>query len=279
MKSHLCSKRLLFAFLSIAAAARAQTPDQPPMGPTSTIAGTRTSGLADTLYLGGESDHIFPGIQGGSGTLDWVHSPNSQWSLVGGFSSDVLGTSSWTYGHAGVVYFHPRWTVETSFKAGKGSTGPDPFKYQDYYGIFTYQLSQHFYPVVKEEYISIGASYGNLVKAGICACGFHRFSTTISGAHSTSGNLATEYISLREETAKGKFEPYMEVTAGKILPRLVNPALTLYTSSYSTYSVTGGSRVITSHRTSFSLAASYITSGPTSTLSFAVSTAIKIRGE
>jgi hypothetical protein len=246
-----------------------------------TISGVAASGASDSLIVSGEWDHIFPGIQGGSGSFDWLHTTEGHLAFLAGGSSSVLDNSHWTIGHGEFIVLKPRWTLETSFRVGHGGTNlpSGGFGYQDYFGLFTYRLSKHLYPDVKEEYVNIGSSYGNLIRAGVCICAVHRWSHTISAAHSAGGNLATEYVSLREEVFSRKLVPYAELSIGKYLPKLVNPVLNVFSSSEHTVSLTTGTRVNLTNRQNLTLAASYVKTGQITTLSLSAAFGIKVRGE
>jgi hypothetical protein len=247
---------------------------------TATIPATALTEASDSLIVSGEFDHIGPNTNGTAGSFQWLHADGHHFVYQAGVSSQLLGQTHWTLATAGLVWFQRRWTVESSLRAGHGSaTVTGGFPYLDFLGAVTYRATPHLVTNVKAEYIDVATSHGSLFGAGVCICDTHRYSTTVSFAHSALGNLATEFVSIREERLGRTVSPFFDASVGKSLPRLLDPALDVYSSPTHTYSFSGGSRFSLTSRTILTAAASYGRTGAFQTITIALSSNFKIRGD
>lgn len=169
-------------------------------------AGGAPSGVSENrLIISGDADALEdPTAGGGGGSLTYLHDFSS--GVLGAAGEyDTLANAHWEFGSlTGAVSFGTpadKWTLYGEAHEGVGDIGT-------YYGLqrFDYnveaagidaafagkvilQLDSHQY--------DIDTAHGNLPKAGVGFLWTPHFETTVSFAHSVSGNLGTQLTTVR----------------------------------------------------------------------------------
>jgi hypothetical protein len=139
--------------------------------------------------------------EGGGGSLNWTHylTPDTVFGL--GAEHQFVEESKWTFGTLrGAAGFGDPGSKFTLFGEVQYGAGDDNGRDFDY-GVAVLGFSQSFTPKffvhLEGRQIEIDTSHGNLPKLGLTYVWSPRVATTVSYAHSVSGNLGTELTSAR----------------------------------------------------------------------------------
>lgn len=153
------------------------------------------SGTADSLIINGGFDHFTSANDGGSGSIDWVHTNELSGTYTAGFAAFSTAGSRWAFGKGGIAFrTQERVTIQGQASIGGGHTSGTNFTYQIYDGGLIYKTSSRLYLKFNDEYLQIGATRENLLKPGVMLIPTKRFAADLTYAHSATGNLNTRFF-------------------------------------------------------------------------------------
>ena len=163
---------------------------------------------------------------GGGAALNWLHdfSPDSLVSL--GVEHDVLANAHWTFGSVTGAISRgsgdQRYSLYGEVHEGSGRDASGTFSYSNvvagvsgtYYHRFTTQL--------EDRQIDIVTAHGNLPKLALAYLWSPHLLTTLSYAHSVSGNLGTHLVLARID-GYGKYGSlFVGGASGQAVPAVFN---------------------------------------------------------
>ncbi len=177
----------------------------------------------DSLIVAGEWNHFVPAVNGGNGSVDWVHAGENGRTYTGGVAVFAISNSHWAFGRVGASFRpRPRFTLQGQASVGGGSTPGAEFYYQIYEGGLSYKVSQRLYLKFADEYIRIAATHGSLLKTGIIFVPARRLATDFTYAHSAGGNVGTEFFAGRFDVNVRKITVLSGFAVGRATPEIFN---------------------------------------------------------
>jgi hypothetical protein len=186
----------------------------------SVAADTRPS---DSLIVAGQVDTISSGHGGGGGSLDWVRANGNGTTLTAGVSSFSISDSHWSFGRVGgSIRLDERTIVQGQASLGSGRTAGSPFAYRLFNAGLSYAASSTIYVKAEDQYVDIGATRGDLLKAGALFVPSTQLSADISYAHSLTGNLNSEFAGARVDWQTEPARLLGGLAWGRSAPALLN---------------------------------------------------------
>ncbi len=177
----------------------------------------------DSLIVAGEWNHFVPAVNGGNGSVDWVHAGENGRTYTAGVAVFSIAQSHWAFGRGGASFRpRPRFTLQGQASVGGGSTPGADFYYQIYEGGLSYKVSQRLYLKFADEYLRIAATHGSLLKTGIIFVPGRRLATDFTYAHSVGGNVGTEFFAGRFDVNVRKITVLSGFALGRATPEIFN---------------------------------------------------------
>ena len=187
-----------------------------------TVAPAARSASLDTLVANAERTDIAAGPQGGTGSIEWVHT-SSRNAFNAGLISSSIGETSWTYGRAGAMRRpFERTTVQGQADVGVGHERQRKYGYRAAQGSIAYELVDNRLALeFQDRYIDVDSSSGNIVKLGLTVLPVRPLSVAAALHASTNGNVDARSASLKVEAHFGGRAVIGGMSAGRSQPVLL----------------------------------------------------------
>lgn len=155
------------------------------------------------LFLSLELSDLSPGTGGERAAIDWVQPTRLGPTWFAGLSTSRLAGTEWNVGRFGAAAkVASKTTLDGEVHLGGGHTGDDRFDYRVIEAGLTHEIvDRRLYLKLKDRYLDIDATRGNLLEAGFTYLPGRRWSTQLTYARSTGGNFDTDYVSGRLDVA------------------------------------------------------------------------------
>jgi hypothetical protein len=197
--------------------------------PAVVLAPTATSD--DRIVLSADGSTL-PGTNGGGGgSIGWLHNFNADTLAGVAAEHQVMSIAHWTFasvnGSVSRSFGDTRYGVYAEAHEGAGDDGPNAFKYSivaagvtgTYFHKLSVQLDDRQYEVEK--------THGNLPKLGLSYLWNPHVMTTVSYAHSVSGNLGTHLTAGRIDLFGSKVNILAGVAFGQVSPTVLGLELVI----------------------------------------------------
>lgn len=157
----------------------------------------------DRISVGADAATLTGTSGGGGGALGWLHNFDADTVATVGVEHQRLGTGQWTFGSLGgaltVGQGDRRYSLYADAHEGAGDDGPRAFHYSivaaGIIGTYSHRLSVQ----LDDRRIDVETTHGNLPKVGVSYLWNPHLLTTVSYAHSVSGNLGTRLAAVRAD--------------------------------------------------------------------------------
>jgi hypothetical protein len=208
-----------FANLSVAAAAACL------LAPCAVLAAVSTTD--DRIAVSADGQSLTGTSGGGGASLAWLHNFNAD-AIVGvAAEHQVLGNAHWTFGSpSGSLTVGPdnqRYSLYAEAHEGAGDDGPRAFDYHieaiGVIGTYFHRWSAQ----LEDRRIDVESSHGNLPKVGLSYLWNPHYLTSISYAHSVSGNLGTTLTTARLDRYGATVNLFAGVAYGPVSPAIILP--------------------------------------------------------
>ena len=191
--------------------------------PASTPAPNDTSD--DRILLSADGSTL-PGTNGGGGgSIGWLHNFDADTLAGVAVEHQVMSVAHWTFASAnGSVtrtFGDARYGVYGEAHEGAGDDGPNAFKYSivaaGVVGTYFHQLSVQ----LDDRQYEVEKTHGNLPKLGLSYLWNPHVLTTVSYAHSVSGNLGTHLTAGRIDLVGARVSFLGGVAFGQVSPTIL----------------------------------------------------------
>jgi hypothetical protein len=194
-------------------------------------------GADDRLTFSANGSTLSHADGGGGAAIGWLHNFNS--SAIVGVAGEYqeLADSHWSFGSLSASFGSGSATHKTTFYAdghlGSGVEGSRDFDYATWVAGIYQNVTHQLILQLEDKQIDIDTTHGNLPKFGIQYLIGPRLLTTVSYAHSVSGNLGTRLGFLRLDYYGKNYSLIFGGAGGKASPDVVDirglvaPGLTL----------------------------------------------------
>jgi hypothetical protein len=185
----------------------------------------------DRIVLSADGSTL-PGTNGGGGgSIGWLHNFNADTLAGVAAEHQVMSIAHWTFasvnGSVSRSFGDTRYGVYAEAHEGAGDDGPNAFKYSivaagvtgTYFHKLSVQLDDRQYEVEK--------THGNLPKLGLSYLWNPHVMTTVSYAHSVSGNLGTHLTAGRIDLFGSKVNILAGVAFGQVSPTVLGLELVI----------------------------------------------------
>jgi hypothetical protein len=194
-------------------------------------------GTDDRLTLSANGSTISHADDGGGAAIGWLHNFNSS-AIVGAAAEyQTLADSHWSFGSLSMSFGSGSAEHKTTFYAdghlGSGVEGSKDFDYATWVAGVYQNVTHQLILQLEDKQIDIDTTHGNLPKFGIQYLIGPRLLSTVSYAHSVSGNLGTRLGFVRLDYYGKSYNVIFGGAGGKASPDVVDirglvaPGLTL----------------------------------------------------
>jgi hypothetical protein len=190
-------------------------------------ADSTSSSTSDDRILLSANGSTLPGTNGGGGaSIGWLH--NFDTDTLAGVAAEHQGISvaQWTFASVNGSLTRELGGARYSFYGdaheGAGDNGPHAFKYSivaaGVFGTYFHRLSAQ----LEDRQFDVDTTHGNLPKLGLSYLWNLHLLTTVSYAHSVSGNLGTHLTSGRIDVFGPQVNFLAGVAFGQVSPTVLN---------------------------------------------------------
>jgi hypothetical protein len=185
----------------------------------------------DRILLSADGSTL-PGTNGGGGgSIGWLHNFDADTLAGVAVEHQVMSVAQWTFasanGFVSRTFGDARYGIYAEAHEGAGDDGPNAFKYSivaagvvgTYFHRLSVQLDDRQYEVEK--------THGNLPKLGLSYLWSPHVLTTVSYAHSVSGNLGTHLTAGRIDLYGPKVNFLGGVAFGQVSPTVLGLELVI----------------------------------------------------
>ena len=213
---------------STAASPQNSTTEATPAAPPTAAAAAPGFQPDNRVILSGDGDWL-RGVKGhgGGGSLGYLGQINAD-ALIGVAGEyQTLAGSRWEFGSLNLSYSHAltqttRWNINAEAHEGGGQSGRTHFGYAIEALGGGLAVPGGVTVTAEERQIDVDTSHGSLPKAGLSKAWGTHLLTSIGYAHSTGGNLATQYGLARIDILSGPIQFVVGGDFGHVAPAVLD---------------------------------------------------------
>jgi hypothetical protein len=203
--------------VGLAAHALAEEAVSPPAAPANTT---------DRLLLSGNGSHLSGDLSGSGGQVAWLHDVDHlHFSAAGEYQT--IDTAHWAFGSLAGAYVAPdeaHSSVLAEVHEGTGRNGRNLPSFR--YGVEALGLSRvvatRWTLQLEDRQFDVDTTHGNLPRAAVALLWNRHVLSTLSYAHSVSGNLQTEVSTARLDFYAGYWSALIGGATGHAAPVVLN---------------------------------------------------------
>jgi len=181
----------------------------------------------DRVIISGDGATLTGANDGGGGSLAYLHqfTPGTLIGIAGEYQN--LAGSHWEFGSANVAYGHAlvgqtRWNLSAEAHEGSGAAGATRFGYAIEALGAGLTLPANLTLSAEERQIDVDTSHGSLPKVGLAKAWGTHWLTSLGYAHSSGGNLATEYGLVRIDFLSAPIQLLAGADVGHVAPAVLD---------------------------------------------------------
>ena len=184
-----------------------------------------TAAADDRIILSADGSTL-PGTDGGGGgSIGWLHNFDADTLAGVAVEHQVLSVAQWTFasvnGSVTRTFGNARYGIYGEAHEGAGDDGPNAFKYSivaaGLVGTYFHRLSVQ----LDDRQFEVEKTHGSLPKLALSYAWNPRVMTTVSYAHSVSGNLGTHLTSARIDAYTSQVNFLAGVAFGRVSPTVL----------------------------------------------------------
>jgi hypothetical protein len=180
----------------------------------------------DRLSFTGNASALTDDHAGGGGAVGWLHNftDSSLFDVEGEY--EALANAHWEFGtlSASTSFGPPDGKLSVSAEAheGAGHIGTQPFDYRIEAAGIARTFGTQFSLQAEDRQFDVDTTHGNLPKLGASYAWIPAVTTGVAYAHTVSGNLGTDLLSLRIDTYSKSFNWLAGGAFGTASPAVLN---------------------------------------------------------
>ena len=201
----------------------------------------------DRLLVVGSAYDILGTARGFGRQAYWLHDFSSAYKLNAGIDSESVGDADWTVASISGAFIHNstaasphQYVLSGEIHQGPGHDAAHSYTYQIVAAGVSYAISPSLMMQLEDRYINVDTSQGQLPKLALVLAPNSHWNSTLSYAHSISGNLRTELVAARIDVYRSDARMLAGVAFGTNSPAVVNLPTTFATPGLNSREVYAG---------------------------------------